>query len=29
VADPLNAGSPVYTLAQFVVENGKAGPVAA
>lgn len=28
VADPLNAGSPVYTLAQFVVENGKAGPVA-
>ncbi|WP_313570618.1 alkaline phosphatase D family protein, partial [Comamonas terrigena] len=29
VADPLNADSPVYTLAQFVVESGKAGPVAA
>lgn len=29
VADPLNADSPVYTLAQFVVESGRAGPVAA
>ncbi|WP_291588211.1 alkaline phosphatase D family protein [Comamonas sp. UBA7528] len=29
VADPLSADSPVYTLAQFVVESGKAGPVAA
>ena len=28
VTDPLRADSAVYTLAQFVVESGKAGPVA-